>query len=75
MTDIIILAILLVILGAAIAYIVRAKKNGARCIGCSSGSCSRAKMSTGYGCSCGSSKADTDKTATCNCGCSNNITK
>ena len=41
MQDIVALLILLVILGAAARYVYKAKKNGARCIGCSaSGSCS-----------------------------------
>ncbi len=40
MENIIVIAILLAAIGAAVAYIVRAKKNGAGCIGCSScGSC------------------------------------
>ncbi len=34
MIDIIILLILVVILGSAVTYIVRAKKQGAKCIGC-----------------------------------------
>ena len=33
-TDIIITIILLLILGGATAYIIRAKKSGAKCIGC-----------------------------------------
>ena len=33
-TDIIITIILLLILGGAAAYIIRAKKSGAKCIGC-----------------------------------------
>ncbi len=37
MTDIIIIAIILVIVGAAIAYIIKAKKSGVKCIGCPSG--------------------------------------
>lgn len=43
MQDIIVLVILLVIVGAAIRYIYKAKKNGARCIGCSAGGCCSAK--------------------------------
>ena len=40
MTDLIIIGILLVIVGSAVFYIVRAKKNGAKCIGCPrAGSC------------------------------------
>ena len=40
MTDLIVVAILAVVLGGAIRYLVKAKKSGAKCIGCSSGSCS-----------------------------------
>ena len=41
MQDIIVLIILLLIVGAAARYVYKAKKNGARCIGCSaSGYCS-----------------------------------
>ncbi|MBQ8592651.1 MAG: FeoB-associated Cys-rich membrane protein [Lachnospiraceae bacterium] len=51
MTDLIIVAILLIIIGAAIVYIVKAKKSGAKCIGCpSGGECSGKK---GGVCNCG----------------------
>ena len=40
MANIIIIAILLIIVGAAIAYIVKEKKRGVKCIGCpSAGTC------------------------------------
>ena len=39
MTDIIIIAVLLVVTGLAALYIYRAKKRGQRCIGCSAGGC------------------------------------
>ena len=40
MTNVIVTAILAVILGLAIRYIVKAKKSGAKCIGCpAAGSC------------------------------------
>lgn len=61
--DIIIILIIAVILGAAIAYIVRAKKKGTKCIGCPAGDCcamksqqkddSSASSESGCGCSCG----------------------
>ncbi len=50
MTDLIVIAVLAVVLGSAIRYMVKAKKNGAKCIGCSAGSCS---CSHGEGSSCG----------------------
>ena len=37
--DILIILVIAVIIGAAIAYIVRAKKKGAKCIGCPAGDC------------------------------------
>ncbi len=47
MTDIILIAIIAVILTAAAAYVIRAKKQGQKCIGCPhSGSCGK------DGCSC-----------------------
>ena len=49
MTDIIVIAVVVVILGAAIGYIIKAKKSGKKCIGCpSDGSCSGK-----CGCGCG----------------------
>ncbi|MBE5883728.1 MAG: FeoB-associated Cys-rich membrane protein [Lachnospiraceae bacterium] len=42
MGNVIVLVILFVIIGAAVAYIVKAKKRGVKCIGCSAGGeCSR----------------------------------
>lgn len=37
MADIIVLGIVLLIIGAAVAYIIKAKKAGAKCIGCPAG--------------------------------------
>ncbi len=34
MTDLIIIAVLLIIVGSAVTYIVKAKKSGKKCIGC-----------------------------------------
>ena len=50
MADFIIAGILLIVVGGAVFYIVKAKKNGAKCIGCpASGSCSG---KAGCGCNC-----------------------
>lgn len=39
-TDIIVLAVIALIVGGAVAYIIKAKKSGKKCIGCpDSGSC------------------------------------
>jgi len=46
MTDILILAVVVGAVGGAMRYIIKAKKNGAKCIGCPSGS------SCGGSCSC-----------------------
>ncbi len=37
MENIIIIAVLLLILGGAIAYVIKAKKSGKKCIGCPAG--------------------------------------
>lgn len=53
MVDFIIIAVLAAVVGVAIAYIVKAKKSGAKCIGCSAaGGCSHSNAS-GCGCGCG----------------------
>ena len=60
--DILIILVIAVIIGVAIAYIVRAKKKGAKCIGCPAGDCSSARKhedpsgteSNGCSCGCGS---------------------
>lgn len=42
MADIIIVLVLLLIIGLAVGYIIKAKKDGVKCIGCpSAGSCSK----------------------------------
>lgn len=55
MANLIVLIILILIIGAAIAYIVREKKRGARCVGCPdggtcSGSCGGCSENGGCGC-------------------------
>ena len=54
MTDLIILAVLAVIVAAAVTYIYKQKKSGAKCIGCSAaGGCSHEKTGcTTCGCGC-----------------------
>ena len=49
MTDLIIVVVLAIICGAAARYVYKAKKSGAKCIGCSAGE--------GGCCSCGSAEA------------------
>ena len=47
MENVILVAVLLLIIGFAVGYIIKAKKSGKKCIGCpDSGSC-------GSGCGCG----------------------
>ena len=52
MTDIIIIAVIAVIVALAGRYVYKAKKSGAKCIGCSSGSCGH----SGKDCCCGENK-------------------
>ena len=56
MTDFIVVAILAVVLGSAIRYMVKAKKSGARCIGCSAGSCTCNATEGSSCCGCSSEK-------------------
>lgn len=37
MTNLVVVGILLIIIGSAVAYIVKSKKSGVKCIGCPSG--------------------------------------
>ena len=37
MTDLIVILILLILIGAAVSYIIKAKKSGVKCIGCPAG--------------------------------------
>ena len=61
MENAILIVVLVAILGGAVAYIVKAKKSGVKCIGCSAGgSCGRKKGVSCSGCSSCSS---------CNSGC------
>ncbi len=53
MIDFILAAVLLALVGAAVRYVVKAKKSGAACIGCPvDGGCSR-NSDTDSGCCCG----------------------
>ena len=53
MDNAIIIVVLLLIIGAAIAYIVKAKKKGVKCIGCpAAGSCAQKNKSSECGCGC-----------------------
>lgn len=57
--DIILLIVILAIVGAAVAYIRKAKKNGVKCIGCPAG------------CSCSEKTGQTQ----CQCGCHTDSTR
>ena len=50
MKDIIVVAIIVLILGLAIFYIYKAKKNGKKCIGCPESGCSSCSCSSCEGC-------------------------
>ena len=49
MTDFVIIAILAVVVVAAARYVIKAKKSGAKCMGCPSGGCN----CSGGCCGCG----------------------
>lgn len=53
MVDFIIVAVLVIVIGAAVVYIRKAKKSGAKCIGCPSGGNCSHNHSKSSGCSCG----------------------
>lgn len=53
MADFVVVVVLLAIIGAAVVYIVKAKKSGTKCIGCPvEGGCPHKHGDTS-GCSCG----------------------
>lgn len=54
MADIVIGGILLVVVGLAVGYLVKAKKNGRKCIGCPSGGCCPHKKGNHSTCQCSS---------------------
>ena len=66
MADFTIVAVSGVLVGAAVGYIRKAKKNGARCIGCpAGGNCAHnQKGASGCGCGCGSENSSKQE-----CGC------
>ena len=51
MINLILILVLVAIVGGAAAYIIRAKKSGAKCIGCPSGGCSSKQADCGRTCS------------------------
>ena len=55
MTNLILIAVLLAIIGFAVGYIIKAKKKGHKCIGCPSGGCGEHSCDHGCGGCCGSS--------------------
>ena len=53
MINVVIIAVVLVIVGLATAYVVKAKKSGHKCIGCPNGGCNCQSASTMPGQCCG----------------------
>ncbi len=53
MTDLIIVVILLLMIGTAVIYIVKARKSGVKCIGCPAGSTCSHKCNGDGSCGCG----------------------
>ncbi len=58
MNDIIVIAVIVLIIGGAVAYIVKAKKSGKKCIGCPDGCCCNTSGKGKSSCSGCSSRAD-----------------
>ena len=52
--DIIAIAVILLIVGSAAFYIIKAKKSGRKCIGCPDGASCGSNKDSGCGCGCGS---------------------
>ena len=62
MTDFIVGLVLVVLVGAAIAYIVKEKKKGTVCIGCpAAGTCGAKKRPGSAGCSCSGLESSLDE--------------
>ena len=53
MENVIIIAVLVIIIGFAAGYVIKAKKSGKKCIGCPDGGSCSCGTSTGCGCGCG----------------------
>lgn len=61
MIDFVVVAILVIIIGLAVRYIIKEKKRGVKCIGCpAGGSCCSCNQSEGMTCSCGGSQTNND---------------
>ncbi len=53
MGDVIVIGIIVVVVAAVVAYIVRQKKNGVKCIGCPTGGKCGHKKEDNHSCNCG----------------------
>lgn len=60
MGNAVVILILAVIIGAAVAYIVKAKKSGVKCIGCSAGGSCACGDGLNNSCGCGCSSCGND---------------
>lgn len=58
MIDFIIIAVIALIIGGAVWYVVKAKKSGKKCIGCPEGCCNSHKDGSACACCCGSKSTD-----------------
>ena len=65
MENAILIFVLAAILGGAVAYIVGAKRNGVKCIGCSAGGSCGQKMGGCSACSCGCERDVESKQSSC----------
>lgn len=65
MVDFIIVVVLAALVGAAVIYIVKAKKSGVKCIGCpAAGGCSH-NSTSGCGCGCGNNESNSESCCSC----------
>lgn len=52
MTNIIVIAVIVLVVGSATAYVIRAKRKGKKCIGCPSGTSCKASSCQQCQCNC-----------------------
>ena len=61
LADIIVIAVIVLIIGGASAYIVKAKKSGKKCIGCPDGGSCKGTGCGGCTCTCGGESNKNDE--------------
>lgn len=69
MSDIVAAIVVIAIVGGAVAYIVRQKRQGVKCIGCATGKSACAHAAAAQGAARGSSEGADGGSCGCGCGC------